>query len=182
VNKRWQVLIGVVVSIGFIALALRGLELASVARYLGEANYAWLIPGILVYFLAVWARTWRWHYLLRPVKVVSPSRLFPLVCIGYFGNNVYPARIGEILRAFGLRGMEGIPVSTSLATIIVERVFDGLVICCSYSSRCLSWVLSISHLLLCIIGFSVLFLAALLIFLDGSRPTTPSLCASFADA
>ena len=166
-NKRWQVLIGVVVSIGFIALALRGLELASVARYLGEANYAWLIPGILVYFLAVWARTWRWHYLLRPVKVVSLSRLFPLVCIGYFGNNVYPARIGEVLRAFGLRSMEGIPVSTSLATIIVERVFDGLVMLL-FVFLALPFV-GIEHIptiyRATIIAFSILFLAALLIFL-----------------
>ena len=54
-------------------------------------------------------------------------RLFPVVCIGYFGNNVYPARAGEVIRAFVLRRNEGVSVSASLATIIVERVFDGLV-------------------------------------------------------
>jgi len=82
---------------------------------------------VAVYFAAVWARTWRWHYLLRPLKSVPLGRLFPVVCIGYFGNNVYPARAGEVIRAFVLRRNEGISVSASFATIIVERVFDGLV-------------------------------------------------------
>jgi uncharacterized protein (TIRG00374 family) len=54
-------------------------------------------------------------------------RLFPVVVIGYMGNNVYPARAGEVIRAYVLRRREGVSISASLATIIVERVFDGLV-------------------------------------------------------
>jgi uncharacterized protein (TIRG00374 family) len=92
-----------------------------------SANYWWIIPGVLVYFVAVWARTWRWDYMLRPLKHVSLTRLFPVVVIGYMGNNVYPLRAGEILRSFVLREREDIPMSASLATVIVERVFDGLV-------------------------------------------------------
>ncbi len=126
-RKRWQITIGIAISAFFISFALRGLELGRVWQYLLRANYWWILPGVLVYFVAVWARTWRWHYLLRPVKVIPPIRLFPIVCIGYFGNNVYPARAGEVIRAVVLRAAEGISISTSLATIIIERVFDGLV-------------------------------------------------------
>jgi uncharacterized protein (TIRG00374 family) len=43
------------------------------------------------------------------------------------GNNIYPARAGEVIRAYVLRRKEGVSISASLATIIVERVFDGLV-------------------------------------------------------
>jgi uncharacterized protein (TIRG00374 family) len=108
-------------------LAVRSLDLAVVGTYLRQAKYWWIIPGVVVYFGAVWARTWRWHYLLRPIKAISLRELFPVVCIGYFGNNVYPARAGEVIRAFVLRRNEGVSVSASLATIIIERVFDGLV-------------------------------------------------------
>jgi len=65
--------------------------------------------------------------MLRPLKHVPLARLFPVVVIGYMGNNVYPLRAGEILRSFVLREREDIPMSASLATVIVERVFDGLV-------------------------------------------------------
>ncbi len=126
-KRRWQIILGVVISLFFIWIAVRGLELDQVLAYLRAANYWWILPGVAVYFVAVWARTWRWHYLLRPVRKISLPRLFPVVCIGYFGNNVYPARAGELFRAIALRGTEGVSISTSLATIIVERVFDGLV-------------------------------------------------------
>ena len=43
------------------------------------------------------------------------------------GNIIYPARAGEVLRAVLLRNKEGVAVSASLATIIVERIFDGVV-------------------------------------------------------
>jgi hypothetical protein len=43
------------------------------------------------------------------------------------GNNIYPARVGEVLRAVILKRHEQVPISASLATIIVERVFDGVV-------------------------------------------------------
>ncbi len=39
-----------------------------------------------MYFVAVWARTWRWHYLLRPVRAIGLGRLFPALVIGYMGN------------------------------------------------------------------------------------------------
>ena len=53
--------------------------------------------------------------------------MFPITCIGYMGNNIYPARAGEVLRAIILRRKEGVAISASLATIIVERIFDGVV-------------------------------------------------------
>jgi uncharacterized protein (TIRG00374 family) len=53
--------------------------------------------------------------------------MFPIVAIGYMGNNIYPARAGEVLRAIVLKRKQDISISPSLATIIVERVFDGVV-------------------------------------------------------
>ncbi len=125
--KRITVLIGVAVSAVFIWLALRGLNLNDVWRDLQAANYWWLLPGVGVYFVAVWVRTWRWDYMLRPLKHIPVRRLFPVVVIGYMGNNIYPFRAGEVLRSYVLRQREDVPMSASLATVIVERVFDGLV-------------------------------------------------------
>ena len=125
--RRWQLWLGVTVSVIFMWLALRGLELDKVWGQVQGANYWWLIPSVTAYFLAVWARTWRWDYMLRPLKHIPVSRLFPVVVIGYMGNNIYPFRAGEVLRSYVLRRREGVPMSGSLATVIVERVFDGLV-------------------------------------------------------
>jgi uncharacterized protein (TIRG00374 family) len=125
--KRWQFWLGLIISALFLGYALYNLNLAQVWDAIQGARFAWLLPGVAVYFVGVWARTWRWHYMLRPIKGVSLRRLFPVVCIGYMGNNVYPARAGELIRAYVLRRKEGISVGASLATIVVERVFDGVV-------------------------------------------------------
>jgi hypothetical protein len=108
-------------------LVLRDLDLSAFWGEVQTANYWWLIPGVGVYFLAVWARAWRWHYLLRPLKAIPTKRMFPIVAIGYMGNNIYPARAGEVLRAAVLKRKEGVAISASLATVIVERIFDGVV-------------------------------------------------------
>jgi glycosyltransferase 2 family protein len=125
--KRWQFWLGIAISAIFLYIVLRDLDLSSFWSEVKQANYWWLIPGVGVYFLAVWARAWRWHYLLRPLKAIPTSKMFPIVAIGYMGNNVYPARAGEVLRAVVLKRKEGVAISASLATIIVERIFDGVV-------------------------------------------------------
>ncbi|HSD83112.1 MAG TPA: lysylphosphatidylglycerol synthase transmembrane domain-containing protein, partial [Anaerolineae bacterium] len=170
--KRWQLWLGLAVSAIFLWLALRNLKLEEVFGYLQTANYWWLLPGIAVYFLAVGGRTWRWHYLLKPLKEVSLRRLFPVVTIGYMGNNVYPARAGEFLRAYVLKRNEQVSASASLATIVVEKMFDGLVMLvfvfvtlptAPFLPAELRWIV--------IIG-SVVFFGALLVFLFlAARPT-----------
>ncbi len=125
--KKWMFWLGIVISIVLMYFSLRKLNLVEAWQTVKNAKYLWLIPGIVVYFMAVWVRTWRWHYLLRPLKKISTASMFPVVAIGYMGNNIYPYRAGELLRAAILKRREGVPISASLATIIVERVFDGVV-------------------------------------------------------
>jgi hypothetical protein len=125
--KSWKFWLGFAISALFLWIALRGLGLEDVGAAVADANLWWLLPGIAVYFVGVWARAWRWHYLLGPVKPIPTRTMFPVVAIGYMGNNIYPARAGEVLRAVVLKRREGVPISASLATIIVERIFDGVV-------------------------------------------------------
>ena len=125
--KKWHFWLGVAISVLFTWLALRGLRLEEFWETLQAANYLWLVPGVAVYFVGVWVRAWRWHYLLGPIKAVPTRDMFPITTIGYMGNNIYPARAGEVLRAVVLKRREAVPVSASLATIIVERIFDGVV-------------------------------------------------------
>lgn len=125
--KRWQFWLGLLISALFLYLVLRKIDYHTLWQVLKAANYWWLIPGVAVYFVGLWARAWRWHYLLRPLKSISTRKMFPIVTMGYAGNNIFPARAGEVVRAVILKRKEGVPVSASLATIIVERVFDGIV-------------------------------------------------------
>ncbi len=125
-RSRWRLVVGLAVSLAFVVVAVKGLRLDEFVAALGSAHYVWLVPGVAVYFLGVAARTWRWHYMLRHLKPVPLGALFRIVCIGYMGNNIYPARAGEVLRSYVLRQETGVRISASLATVAIERVFDGL--------------------------------------------------------
>ncbi|MGQ9586408.1 MAG: lysylphosphatidylglycerol synthase transmembrane domain-containing protein [Anaerolineae bacterium] len=169
--KRWQFWLGLVVSAVFLYLALSNLRLPEVWVAVQGAQYGWLVPGVLVYFVAVWARTWRWHYLLRPMKAVSLRRLFPVVCIGYMGNNVYPARAGEVIRAYVLKRKDGVSMSASLATVIIERIFDGVVMLL-FVFVSLPFAPMPDWLRRVVVLFSFLFFGALLVFfVIAARPT-----------
>ena len=117
---------GVAVSALFLALLFVRLDLGETRAALAGANYAYLLPAIAVYFGSLYARSLRWRYLLRPFAAVHARRLYPVVLVGYMANNLLPVRLGELVRSYYLSVREPVRGSTALATIVVERVFDGL--------------------------------------------------------
>lgn len=127
VQRGLALAVGIGISVFFLYNALSKMKLSEVWREVRAVHVVWLLVGASIYFLAVWGRTWRWHYLLRSIKKISLRDLFPIVVIGYMGNNVYPFRAGEVIRAYVLKRNESVNISASLATIVIERVFDGLV-------------------------------------------------------
>ena len=126
--KRWHVWLGLFISAVFLWLAFREVDFTLVWEKLKTTNPTYVLLGIASYFISLFIRTWRWRVLLLPMKSVSVLRLFPVLSAGYMANNVYPARAGDILRTVLLRRKEDVPISASLATIIVEHLFDGIAI------------------------------------------------------
>lgn len=129
--KSRQFIIGIIISLVFFALALIDIDLGKVWTAFTQANYLALVPALLIYFIGVWVRAIRWRILLRPIlpdKEKSGLRhIFEVVVIGYMGNNVLPARIGELVRAYVLSLRANVRKTSTLATILVERIFDGLI-------------------------------------------------------
>ncbi|MDQ6905617.1 MAG: flippase-like domain-containing protein [Chloroflexota bacterium] len=121
--KFW---IGIAISVVFLYLALRGQDFGALWRAMREASYVWLIPAIGCYFVGVVIRTYRWHILLRSTANIPMRRLWPVIVIGYMANNILPLRAGELVRTYVLSEREKVSRSATLATIVVERVFDGL--------------------------------------------------------
>jgi hypothetical protein len=82
----------------------------------------------MIYFCGMLIRTWRWQYLLNPIRKTRSKTIFPIIMIGYMGNNVFPLRMGEVLRTVVLKRRKNVSISAGLATIVVERIFDAVVI------------------------------------------------------
>lgn len=112
----------------FLGLFFARTDIGELADALAEANYWWVAPAIAVWFLSAWFRSLRWRFLLRPVGDLATNSLYPIVIIGYMANNLLPLRAGELVRAFIVGERHRVSKLSTLGTIAVERLFDGLVL------------------------------------------------------
>ena len=117
---------GLGVSAAFLLAVLWRVNFRELLDALSSANYIYVLPAVAVYFLALAFRALRWRFLLQPVRTIPWPRLYPVLAVGYMANNLLPMRLGEIVRSYYLARRESVSASTALATIVVERVFDGL--------------------------------------------------------
>ena len=124
INRR--TLFAFTVSVAFLALVFWSIDFDEFFDAFAEANYLWLIPAVIVYFLAFTLRAWRWQSLLQHLGGVTLGRSYFVATIGYAANNVLPLRLGEFVRAYLLRRNPGLDMTAGLATIAVERILDGL--------------------------------------------------------
>lgn len=83
---------------------------------------------IITYLFGFIVRGIRWKYMLSPIKKISTRSATEGVIVGYMGNNLLPARAGEIIRAVYIGNTEKISKTTSFGTVAIERIFDGLVV------------------------------------------------------
>ncbi len=119
-------LISFVITAVFLVLAVRNVDLGAVAAELARADYRFLAPAAALTLTGYLLRTLRWGLILRPIRTVDFGTLFSVLMLGFASNNIMPARVGEIVRAYTLGRKVEVPTTLSLATIVVERVFDGL--------------------------------------------------------
>ncbi|MDL1897932.1 flippase-like domain-containing protein [Anaerolineae bacterium CFX7] len=125
-RKQKTLWIGVIISLGLLAIVFYGTDLNAIGDAFRTANYFYLVPALVLYFIGVGLRAVRWHFLLRSIKPVGVWRLFQVTVIGYMVNDLLPFRIGELVRAYILGETERISKASVLVTIILERVFDGV--------------------------------------------------------
>jgi glycosyltransferase 2 family protein len=125
-NQRLAVLAGICVSLLFLSFAFNQLQPQEVLRYVVTAQPLWLAAGVLALFASIYVIAWRWGFILAGIKPIDTPTLFKLVNMTYMGNNLYPLRAGEALRIWLMQRDHGIPLAQTTTTIIVERIFDGL--------------------------------------------------------
>jgi uncharacterized protein (TIRG00374 family) len=94
---------------------------------LAEVKIGWLIGCVILTFVTYWLRAIRWKVLLTPLKSMRVSPLFAITTVGFAA--IYAlGRAGELARPIFLARRENVPVTGSIATIVVERALDMIMI------------------------------------------------------
>lgn len=159
-------MVGIILSLLFGYLAFRNVDARKFINAFHSVNYWWIVPTVCLSFLGFVIRAVRWRYMMMPVKTIGFGKIFSAMMVSYLAVNILPARVGEIVRAYAIKKSSQVSGSAALATVIIERLLDLLmVILFIYSISYLvpksvsSQILQISHLLLLfIIGVFIIFL------------------------
>ena len=125
-RNRLRLAVGVLFSLLFLYLAMRNIQWRELGELFRQANYLYLIPGFLIILFTGLARAYRWRALVYPHEHLPLSKLFHIVNIGSFFNNIFPAKAGELVRAYLVGRMLPGGIGQSLSTLLIERLLDVL--------------------------------------------------------
>lgn len=115
------------ISLVLVVLVVRSLvdERAQLTDAFSSATWWLVVPALVLYFVGVWLRSVRWGLLL-PEYAVPTRTLFSALILGFTVNNLLPLRMGEVARCYLLARWARVPYGSTVASLVVERVLDGL--------------------------------------------------------
>jgi uncharacterized protein (TIRG00374 family) len=124
--RSWQLWIGIIFSLVFLVLALRGVNLRETGNALSRVNVLILGAAVVSFVLSAAAKAIRWQLLLGVRKAPSFGRAFSILCVGLMVNAFLPTRLGEFARAYLMGEAEADSKVYVLGTVAVEKVADLL--------------------------------------------------------
>lgn len=128
-NRLARTLLGVAVTVATLGLALRDVDFATLGRDLARANLPLLIGlSVPAHVAMLWVRALRWRYLTDAVQPIERAPLFRATAVGALANNIFPLRIGEVVRAYYLGRETHAGRAALFGTIVLERGIDGLAV------------------------------------------------------
>ena len=128
-NKYFRFLLGIVIGCALLFLSLKDVSLSAVKEELENITYAWIVLSLGFYWVELSLRIVRWRVLLSQVKPPIEGRHVTIAFLsGYAANNVLPAKLGEAFRADLLGRLANVSRLTAFGSIILERLFDMVVV------------------------------------------------------
>lgn len=126
--KNKKVWIGIGISVISLYLVARQMQWKEVWDALQGVNAFWIIAGVGVFAVSMVGRAMRWRALLYPRTDLRLSALFDVMNMGYLLSNIFPARLGDVARAYLLSQVENVEAGRVLSSVIVERITDVLTV------------------------------------------------------
>lgn len=125
-KAKANIIAGALIGAIFIWLAFRGTDFSTLGSSFRSADYRYLVPAVLLSIMVQLVRSYRWGVILEPLKKIDQWSLLSTTSVGFMAISLLPVRMGEFVRPYLISKKSDIRLGASLATIVVERVFDML--------------------------------------------------------
>jgi len=127
-RESGRLVLGLAISLIALALVVRGLDWSTLVQAMREADYLWLVPAAFLILVGLLLRAVRWQLLFFPPRALSVGSLLDAINIGYLVSNLFPARLGDLVRAYLIGEWEGVGKASALSTVASERFLDVLTV------------------------------------------------------
>ena len=128
-RRHLNFILGLAISAAAIYLALDRVDFNALGDSFRSANYFFLVPAGLIQITVFFIKAAGWRYLLMPAKKdVRLKSTVTVLIIGLMVNNLFPAKMGELARAYLIGEKERLPKTLCFSTIMVEHLLDVLVL------------------------------------------------------
>jgi hypothetical protein len=166
-QRSWQWVIGLLVSISALALAFQGVNLTELGNALTQARYEFIVPALVCVWLGQWLRAQSWRVILG--HQLTHTEVFSALNAGYLLNNLLPLRLGELGRAYLISRTGKMTVSQALSSVVVERVVDlcmvsGILFAFLPTVAFQGWALNAGYVAIAIVAVALLGLYLSLIY------------------
>ncbi|MBS1790446.1 MAG: flippase-like domain-containing protein [Acidobacteria bacterium] len=108
------------------------LDLTTVGEHLRHAKIWPLLVAAILINLTIFVRSFRWREFLAPIADVKIGNLIAATAVG-FGGLFVIGRAAEIIRPTVLSLREKLQPSATFATILIERIFDTVMVVTLFS-------------------------------------------------
>lgn len=123
-----KIVFPLLLGVGLVWYSLSKISVPTLVQYFKNADYSWIILGVVIGILSHASRAYRWLYMAEPLGFKPKfGNSFMAVYSAYLINFTIP-RAGEIARASILTNYEGIPFDKGFGTIVAERIADTVML------------------------------------------------------
>jgi glycosyltransferase 2 family protein len=88
-------------------------------------RWIWVAPAVLLDVASYACQAIRWRLILRPVARISAVRATQAIYAGLFTNEIFPMRLGEVVRSLLVARWADAPMASVFPSIAIERLFDA---------------------------------------------------------
>ncbi len=122
-----RLILSILITLGIIFILLLQISLKDLYTLLTTVDPIWAVLGSIAYLFSTLFRALRFKWLIYS-KAIPLSGLFRITAFYHLSLMILPSKLGELSYPYFLNKTSGMKVTEGLASLIVSRVYDFIIV------------------------------------------------------
>jgi len=125
----WREALSILIPLVLLLIVARNVDWGTAIATIRDANGAYVVAALAVYYATFPLRARRWARLLREGGLAIRGRdLLEILMLGWFVNCLAPAKLGDLYRSYLVKQRFNVSLSRTVGVVVAERLLDIFVV------------------------------------------------------